>query len=175
MLLQDWMNENQSYPAQALFVRDRIAALFCSGLSPENGDHLNVFKNVVQVISTHRSHSVSLPVYSLTREDIGLRIVLRNNGYNWKLSVISDKPITADLTTLFHTKPPTKAQRDWSGDDIASCYFEGFPEDLIFRYMSQNSKKFSACISGDNELWTTLFLILSSLGIVQPRKYSEPR
>lgn len=95
------------------------------------------------VISTHFSKSVELPVVQMTRPDLGLVLTMRNNFYNWKLSVSTPKPFKADFTGLFYEYPP----RDpgWSGDHLSSCYFEGFPEDLVYGYRGKGrTEKWSA-------------------------------
>lgn len=121
------------------------------------------------VISTHVSKSVLLPVVSLAREDLGLQVVLRNNWYNWKMSVVSREPITADFTGLFIETPPPEPE--YTGDDLAPVYFEGFPSDLIFGYRTTDSPRWSAQISNTPTLHIALFLIMRSLGAVRPLAY----
>src|SRR6185369_7381601 len=99
--------------------------------------------------------SVKLPVYQLSRPDLGLRLILRGNFHDWKLSVISNKPIAADFTGLFRTTPPTHPK--YHGNELASCYFEGFPEELVFGYYEPSDKcQWSAAIGGQQALWATV-------------------
>ena len=171
--LQEWMSAHPvrdemfwQEPAgqQMMFVRDRIAGLVGYGLEHEQR------KLVPTVISTHRSKSIELPVYELCRPDRNLRIILRENFFNWKMSVINDYPVVVDFDGLFHTTPPTDP--DYTGNELHPVYFEGFPEDLIFGYYESSDKcRFSAAISGDHALWTSIFLIMRSLGVVQPFKW----
>ncbi len=140
------------------FVRDDLNPLIQNRLkSAERKD--------IQVISEHRSKSIVLPVYVLERGD--LKIILRYNFYNWKMSVICNRKIDADFGGLFHTTPPIEP--DYTGNELASVYFEGFPEDLCFDYYESTDKKvWSAEISNDQMLWTTMYLILKAIGYIEP-------
>jgi hypothetical protein len=123
----------------------------------------------IYVISTHTSKSIKLPVYCI--EIDGLKIILRNNFFNWKISVISDKEIIEDFSGLFHMDPPIDP--DYTGDPLHHVYFEGFPKDLIFGYYNNSDKnKWSAEIHDDYRLYVTIFLILKSLGYVKDFKWS---
>lgn len=169
--LQEWAHKHVpsddmlwkgGFGRQVLFLRDYVTHLVGSGLYWEDRGE------IVDVISTHRSKSILLPVCEYTRKDLGLRIVLRNNFYDWKLSVVSERPVIADFAGLFHTTPPVAP--DYTGDDLRACYFEGFPESLVFGYYEpSNKRRWSACL-GDGEygLMTTLFLIMKSLGAIAP-------
>jgi len=153
-----------AFGSQVGFVRDTIVSLFGWGLHYEAKDE------IPDVISTHRSKSIILPVYELTRKDLGLRLIMRDNFYNWKLSVISEKPVIADFTGLFHTTPPVEP--DYTGDPLHQVYFEGFPKELIFGYYEpSDKKKWSAEISGNYGLYTTIFLILRSFGVIAPHEW----
>lgn len=155
---------------QVHFIRDNISSLFWAGIpyldrprvTPPRSD----CREGATVISEHHSKSVRLPVYSLTREDIGLQLTLRYNYYNWKLSVDSKSPINADFSGLFHTTPPVEP--DYTGDSLHHVYFEGFPEDRIFGYYSSNNRQFSAEIHSFESLWTVVFLMMRDLGMIKP-------
>ena len=149
---------------QIRFVWKSLAPLVGKGFSYEEVQQL------ITVIATHRSKSIDLPVYRLERSDLGLQIILRDNFYNWKISVISERPITADFSGLFYTTPPIDP--DYTGDPLHHVYFEGFPKDLVFGYFEESDgKKWSAEIATNEILWTTVFLIMRSLGAVQPLKW----
>jgi hypothetical protein len=177
--LQEWFNNQRnntpdemlykgSSASQIMYVRDDLCGLISCGM-----DDSEKRSGIITVISTHTSKSVKLPVYSFDRSDIGLRIIARNNFYNWKISVISDEPIIADFDGLFHTTPPIDPA--YTGDSLASCYFEGFPKELIFGYYENNKSKWSAEIWGNNELWTVLFLIMKAKGQIKPMKWSTSK
>lgn len=171
--LQQWISKQVddemlwkgAFGRQVGFVRDAIVPLFTWGLDYDDSE------DVPNVISTHRSKSIVLPVYELTRKDLGIRLILRDNFYNWKLSVISEKPVIADFTGLFHTTPPVDP--DYTGNPLNPVYFEGFPKDLIFGYYEpSDKKKWSAQIRGENDLYTTIFLMLRSFGVVKPFEWN---
>jgi hypothetical protein len=176
--LQEWFNvQRESTPdemlwkgasgQQVMFARDDLRYLVAAGLDYEDA------RNICTVISTHRSKSVELPVYCWSRPDIGLQLVARGNFYNWKLSVLSAAPINADFSALFKTTPPIAP--DYTGDPLSSCYFEGFPEDLIFGYYEPSDKRrWSAEIGGDHGLWTTFFLLMRSIGAIKPSPWRTP-
>jgi hypothetical protein len=174
--LQAWISQQavgdemlwkSAWGHQVSFVRDDLVGLVGAGL---DYDDTHAIPNV---ISTHVSKSILLPVYELSRPDLGLRLILRNNFHDWKLSVISEKPIDADFSGLFYTTPPVDP--DYTGDSLHAVYFEGFPRNLVFGYYDAEKSdrcKWSAEIYGDQSLWTTLFLIMRSLGAIKLRVWS---
>lgn len=159
-LLQTWVRETviddnllykKSAEAQILFLYDLA---YLAGKSPQDG---------LYIISTHLSKSVQLPVVSLELEDVGLQFVMRGNFYNWKLSVLSEKPITdPNFEALFHTTPPV--DKSYTGDPLASVYFEGFPSEYIFGYQSLDARRWSAELGSEYDLYTTIFLCLRAAG-----------
>lgn len=153
-----------SFVHQIMFVRDRLVPVFGAGLSYEQR------QAVPTVISTHRSKSIELPVYQLSRPDQDLRVILRDNFYDWKMSVLSETPIQPVFSGLFHTTPPIEPE--YTGNPLSPVYFEGFPQDLIFPYYSQtDGRRWSAEIQGDEALWTSVFLMMRSLGQVKPLEW----
>lgn len=151
---------------QVVFFRDTIAPLVnvSTGMEYESAT-IGAF-----VISTHRSKSIDLPVVSFERPDLGARFVIRDNFYNFKLSVISERPIDCDaFQFLFKTQPPREP--DYTGDALSSCYFEGFPSELVFGYYGANRRKWSAEIHGQHKLWSVLFLCMINLGALKPLLY----
>lgn len=155
---------------QVHFVRDELASLAWAGKlyeeRPSEPPPRNDCRETAWVIGEHRSKSVRLPVYSIERPDLGLRFVLRNNYHDWKLSVISETPIQSDVFPyLFHTTPPV--DRDYTGDELAPCYFEGFPDDLVFGYQSIDPRRWSASLDS-RSLWTTIMLCMRSVGAIKP-------
>ena len=184
--LKEWFNKQRentpdemyyknASSSQIIFARDSLCALISRGMPTGEGysdeDRLLYEKKrgIVTVICQHISKSVALPVYNFDRSDIGLRMIMRNNFYDWKLSVISDIPINADFDGLFHTN--TTLDPGYTGNELLSCYFEGFPEDLVFGYYDLNNSIWSASIGGDNALWTVLFLIMKARGQIKPFKW----
>jgi len=170
--LQKWISEQVvedkmlwkgAFGAQMQFIRDSLVPLMASGLIWQEG------KEIADVIATHRSKSIVLPVVEVTRADLGIRFTMRENFYNWKLSVLSERPVEVDFSGLFHTTPPV--DKSYTGDELASVYFEGFPENRIYRYYENDHRRFSAEIWGDRPMWTTVFLIMRSLGAIKPHEW----
>lgn len=177
--LQEWFDKQRedtpddmiykkSSADQIMFVRDILCGVVSAGISD-----IEKRRSIVTVISEHRSKSVRLPVYNFDRSDIGLRIILRGNFYNWKISVISDVPIIADFDGLFFTSPPPDPK--YTGDCLSPCYFEGFLYDLIFGYYDLNQSMWSAEISSRHQLWTVLFLIMKARGQIKPYQWKTSK
>lgn len=166
-VVADEMRWKGAFGAQMMFMRDTLRPLIGAGLSWRKKQH------IAHVISTHRSKSIVLPVVEYRRPDLGLRFVVRENFYNWKLSVVSKEPIDADFDGLFRTTPPI--DREYTGNPLSPVYFEGFPAALIFDYHhhpgSTIPTQWSAEIWGDQPMWTTIFLIMRSLGVLKPGEW----
>lgn len=168
--IQKWINSQTvgdemlwkgAWGRQLEFVRDSLTAVFCYGL------HWTEAQEATTVISTHRSKSIVLPVYKMYRGDLGLTMVFGNNFYNWKVSVISEIPVNADYEGLCHTTPPI--EKDYTGDELASVYFEGFPPKYIFSYYkSSNRKQYSAEVGGNYAIWAFVLATLKGRGAVEP-------
>ncbi len=150
---------------QILFVRDELASLVGSDL------YYQQTRELVDVISTHRSKSRTLPVYRISRPDIGLTLYLRCNFYNWKLSVVSDRELHVNLTGLCTTLPPREPE--YTGNDLSPCYFEGFPPEFIFGdYGTSDKKRWSAQLPEQKSIWMTVFLIMQAIGAMKPVVYN---
>ena len=167
--LQEWISEQiiddemlwkGAWGRQVQFIRDEIVGVMGAGLIYQEK------KTLADVISMHTSKSIRLPVVEVTRGDLGVRFTMRGDFYNWKLSVLSERPIEVDLQGLCHVTPPI--DKDYTGDPLASCYFEGFPRDRVYRYYSEDHRKFSLEIWGDEPMWTACFLIMRALGAIKP-------
>jgi hypothetical protein len=145
---------------QIAFVQDVLVPLF-------HQSHKKDSLRRAFVISTHTSKSTKLPVYLLERD--GLKVILRCNYHDWKVSVISATPIEANFLTLFHTTPPIDPE--YTGNELHPVYFEGFPQNLIFGYYEENKCKWSAKIRHEYDVYTMLHILLTSLGFIKPRKW----
>ncbi|HYX22258.1 MAG TPA: hypothetical protein VFA98_15550 [Thermoanaerobaculia bacterium] len=169
-VVADEMRWKGAFGNQMMFLRDTLRPLIGVGLSYRKKQH------IAHVISTHRSKSIVLPVVEYRRPDLGIRMIVRENFYNWKLSVISREPIEADFSGLFKTTPPI--DREYTGNPLSPVYFEGFPAALIFDYYSHPGWKisttWSAEIWGDLPMWASVFLIMRALGVVKPSKWHTP-
>jgi hypothetical protein len=152
---------------QCVFVRNNIGYMMGAGLTSRDA-----ITDMCRVIGTHRSKSVILPVYQISRPDVGLVVTLRNNFYNWKVSFQSEQRILVDFDGLFATPPPIDPE--YTGNPLSSVYFEGFkPEHIFGYYMNSDRRQFSAEIRDDYRLWTTLFLVMRHLGAIQPFKWGK--
>lgn len=160
--IQEWAKERIFWPDQLVFVRDALTPLVGTGM------YYSDAQQIPRVIGEHRSKSTTLPVYSLARPDLGVRFVMRNSFYDWKLSVISERPIESDaLRYLSETEPPREPGYDGR---IHRCYFEGFPPGLIFGYYSEDHSRFSLCLASDYALWTAVFEVMRALGALPVKR-----
>lgn len=154
MKLQEWISENQpkeemiwkdSFWTQVKFVRDRLINAF----DIKSSDEYSSFRESVEVISIHTSKSISLPVYRIVWK--GITLTLRNNFYNWKLSIESDKPLhNLNQFELFR-----------SSDRVVAVCCKGFKDDWIFQPYEESNQKFSLAINNDYELFFLIKLIYS--------------
>lgn len=162
--LREWLRSaHDAAKRQAVFVLEDVLPLVGAGLDYED------YRDGAVVIGEHMSKSVCLPVYEMRREDLGLRLVMRNNFHDWKLSVDSARPIVERngfLSSLFHTTPPV--ERGYTGDDLAKVYFEGFRCEDIFGYHCGNQGQWSACVRDDYRMWATVFYVMRELEVVKP-------
>lgn len=158
-------------PSEAAKLRDTLCGLVWSDVdydarpkaSPRDDQ-----KETATVVGEHRSKSVRLPVYSIDRPDLGIRFVLRENYYNWNVSVIAERPIRTDLLGFAldfseskkrdHEKRPFHAGQYWD-----YCFFEGFPTDLMFGPFAMNARRFSLAISSDHALYAFVWMVMRDL------------
>ena len=159
---QKWISEHVArdellwkgaFGDQVSFLRGPLCYAVAWGLKK-----LEDVEKIPDVIGTHRSKSIELPVVEYSRPDLGLRLVVRGNFHDYKLSVESERPIEADFTGLFDVD---------DSDYLSPTLFEGFPKDRIYGPYAKNHRKFSADIGTDHTLYTTVFLIMRALGAVK--------
>jgi hypothetical protein len=173
--IQTWINQHTvsnemlwkgAWGHQLQFLRDTLQSLIGAGLS------YHKFKEaeIARVISTHTSKSIELPVVEFVRPDLGVRFIVRNNFHDWKLTVLSEKPIEADFGPMFYTEPPPEPE--YTGDHLVSCYFEGFPKDLIRGYWSENKSEWSAEIYSDYHMYMVVHMCMRALGALRDAKYT---
>lgn len=98
------------------------------------------------VIGTHFSKSVLLPVMMMNLGEYGVKIILRNNFYDWNMSVVSDKELNFDFMDTF-------------SDEGTYCCCQGFPEKYIFGKYEENKKNFTVCVNDDYRLYTFMWLL----------------
>lgn len=110
----DQMIYKPSYWNQIILIRDKVNYIFYN-------DYDDFEANPVMVINTHCSKSITLPVYEINIKKYNLKMILRNNMHNWKISVISEKEINLDFMGLFDEEK-----------NINSIYCEGFKDYEVF-------------------------------------------
>jgi hypothetical protein len=154
MDLQEWITENpidskmlwnSSAHNQLSFMRNIIAPM-CN----EDGS--------IQVIASHRSKSINLPVYEIT---VGTRVrfTVRDNFYNWKVSFEPLGGLNVDFKGLID---PNK--------EIHSCYCEGFPESRVFGSYGKtqipgNRTEFTVELPNEYKVYVFFWLITRAMGI----------
>lgn len=133
---------------QIKFVRDKISdELVFSDMG--FGEH-----EEPQVISTHYSKSVKLPVFKITREDKGIEFILRCNIYDWKISVCSKTPLDCDFMEVF------------AKDKVVNQYCcEGFPVDKVYGSYNQDRTKFTVEFYSKYNVYVFFFLVMNYLGV----------
>ena len=137
----DSMMWKDSFCKQVVFVRDDIVAL------------LNPVIKSLDVISTHVSKSITLPVYKIELTD-GTEIIMRENFYDWKVSVKSSKELNFPTKYLFSYDINVP---------ISPCYCEGFDDSWVYEPYSKNKKNFTVELSSNYDLYTFMFLILNQI------------
>ena len=122
----------------------------------------------IEVVSTHTSKSVILPVYRVVLVD-GTEFILRNNFYNWKVTVLCDKVLILPKELFSHI-----GNHSVDEGKISLHYCEGFNRDWIFPVYSygemggqiENRKRFTVELHSNYELFTMIFLIREQLQLV---------
>ena len=152
--LQEWAKANQpvetliykeGYWDQINFVLDVLADI----LARDFDDYIAILNNI-RVISTHTSKSVLLPVFRVELKD-GTAFTMRNNFYDWKISVSSPRRIVEiDPMGLFD---PLKRIND--------VYCQGFPEQLVYGPYADNQLQFTIELPGGNYHAFTFFWIFA--------------
>lgn len=147
MNLQKWANENEPAKSvngfwhQVTFIRDEVAWI----LAETYDAYVNLSEGI-RVISTHVSKSVRLPVYYVSLPD-GTKFVLRNNFYDWKVSIDSPRDVDVDFLGLFDPTIP-----------VGRYCCEGFPTESIFGAYANNRRQFTIELATNYDLYTFMWL-----------------
>jgi hypothetical protein len=91
------------------------------------------------VIGTHTSKSIKLPVVEFMLPRV--RLVMRDNFYNWTISVQSDEPLHIDVCDLFDPSI-----------EHSSVYCEGFNEGDVFGSYNSNKREFTVQLRTNDAL-----------------------
>lgn len=150
--LRRWANENQpsremlyhdAFRQQIGFIGDRIAGLL-SRTHEECCD-------LVDVVGSHRSKSITLPVYHIVLRQDGAQFWLRNNFHNWNVSAQSARPLCCDFLDCF--------------DDTGSYLFMEGMEDKRFGSYAIGPDRFSVCVWSDCDLYVFFRAVKKFFGI----------
>lgn len=152
--LEAWANKHKpadpeiikdGYWDQIAFVRDTVTILLA-----KTRDEFTDIQANIKVISEHTSRSLRLPVFLVQLAD-GTTFIMRNNSFNWKVSVSSPRDVEADFMDLFNLN-----------EHIQSVYCEGFPKDMVYGSYAENKRQFTIELPADNHYLFTFFWIFSS-------------
>lgn len=125
---------------QIMFVRDEVPSLFTKFMLKK-----------IEVISTHTSKSIKLPVYHVVLEN-GIELIMRGNFHDWKITVSSPFEIPLPQELLSNQSRTT--------EKINSCYCEGFEKEWILDSYLNNKREFTIEIGSSlYELYTFFFLL----------------
>ena len=145
----EWHEDNipTKYWRQFEFIRNVFPiALNINGFKERE----NYTKNCVNIIETHMSKSIILPVYQINWE--GIEFIIRYNFHDWKVSVKSDRVILG-LTQfkLFDSK--TKIR-------YYEC--EGFKKEWIYNCYDDCKSKFTCELQSRFDLYCLVKVIFNT-------------
>jgi len=137
----DDMIYKKGYWNQIMFIRDTLMGMMCNSYE----EYKN---NPVLVINTHTSKSIVLPVYQINLFDEKIKLIIRYNFYDWKVSVDSDIEINMDFMGLIKID-----------EKINSIYCEGFSKEQVFNSYENNKMQFTFEIEDNYKLYTFMYLL----------------
>lgn len=140
----DYMLYKDAFWQQISFVRDRVAGLLARTYEQ--------CCDLVDVVSTHCSKSIILPVYHIALPQDRCEFWMRNNFYNWNVSYLGCHPLDCDFLNCF--------------DDSGSYLFcEGMEE---WRYGSHanDPSRFTVCVWNDYDLYVFFRAVKKRFGIM---------
>ena len=152
--LLTWCRENepsdnmvykQEYWKQIMFIRDTLNTIFYNNREEYKA-------NPVMVINTHTVKSIEMPVYEIILKDYDVKFILRNNFYDWKISVISKNDIEVDFMGIVD-----------ENEVINSVLCEGFKANQVFGCYKDNKKEFTFKVRSRYELYTIMYIIKNNL------------
>lgn len=104
----------------------------------------------VNVVSSHTSKSVPLPVYRLWVQkegfpgNVAAQIRMRGNFYDWKVSISAHRPLDLVDDYLFNPEPDNMY--------LNPVYFEGFEDNWVFPSYDEDNQKFSLMLNTEADL-----------------------
>ena len=134
----------KAYESSLNFVQIDIGHLLASKLEQKD-------KVEITVCSTHTSKSILLPVFEIKWNigEIKLLIRMRDNFYNWKISVECSRILSGiDLDELITTE-----------EDISPIYCEGFKKEWVFPNYQINQRTFTIEIIDTKQVYIFFWLL----------------
>jgi len=134
---------------QVFFIRDTLPTIWSNSLEE--------YKTFVEgpnarVVGMHHSKSIDLVVFGVNHPRLGFRAVLRNNLYNWNVTLDSDRDIIINPKLLFDS------------ESTSYCFFEGFPKDWCIEVpYKKNKRRFAFSCGGDYDLYAIFWQIVLAL------------
>lgn len=114
------------------------------------------------VVSVHKSKSCLLPVYAMRMYN-GIKVIMRNNFYDWVLTIMSPKEISIPSDLVYGLN---------GNNDIKPVYCEGFKSEWVFGFNTENFKNTTVYVSDNLRLFTLLYLLNKEV-IAESEKVSE--
>lgn len=144
--LQSWISANipdekmlwkKSWSDQVCFVRDKIPTFLVHGMETMNRDERNkqyqTIRENITVISTHTSKSILLPVYCIKAN--GDTFIIRNNFYDWKVSVETNDIHKMDWQKLGIIRN--------NETQVHPVYCEGFKPEWVYKPYADDKWKYT--------------------------------
>lgn len=130
---------------QLLFMRDTLPRIWCA----TNEEHRSFFEGKgANLIGTHRSKSIQLPVGEIVHPSGRVTCVIRGNFHNWMVSIEATGKVTGKFGRLFDPSHET-----------SSYYCEGFPESRVYGSYDKYMHKFTVCLYSEYDVATLFFLL----------------
>jgi len=153
--LQEWISTNipeekmywkNSWRDQVCFVRDDIPSFLTKEYNHES--YLTIRENIT-VISTHVSKSILLPVYCIKAN--GDKFIMRNNFYDWKVSVETNTIHNIDFQKLKIIYDTSK--------QVKQYLCEGFKDEWVYKPYDEDKRKYTVEINDNFELRLFFWMI----------------
>lgn len=138
-------NYYNGYWNQVIFVRDTLAGVITQLMGLEE-------LITAEVVATHTSKSVKLPVYEFVLESLGVTLLMRDNFHGWVVSVESESDLDYDFMGLFDSK-----------EELSWQHCDGFPRDRVHRSYENDSKRFTCSFYDYHKLYSFIWILMYNL------------
>ena len=139
------MTYYRAFCDQVVFIRDEI----CGHVLHKyiDGEIISLLESL-DIVSTHVTKSITLPVYKIVLKDF-TKLVMRENFHGWIISVESEEDVVFPLSILEYS-PDRK---------IEKCFCEGFDESWVYGCYSKNKKRFTIAIDDNYKFYMFIYLL----------------